>query len=118
MLTRIIILTSVTVWLGIGVLWHYGVNDSLLFDAVICAAGMLAVHHAIRAERHLWAWGLLGLALFYNPILPLIRQEGKLAVLLVLVSVALFAICSTTFRAQRHLSMPSIIHGNLAVQSL
>ena len=79
MLTRIIKLISISALLGIGVLWHYAVNDSLLFNSVIlCSTVCFAAYHAIRAERYLWAWGLLGLALLFNPLVSFYQTTGKL----------------------------------------
>jgi hypothetical protein len=118
MLTRIINLISVVMLLGIGAFWHYASNDSLVFHSVVCASGMIAVYHAIRAEQHLWAWGLLSLALLFNPVLPLLRPPGSFSLVVMVLSVAVFAISSTAFKVQQRLSFPSITHGSFAVRSL
>jgi hypothetical protein len=117
MLTRIIEFASIAVLLGAGILWPYAAQQSLLFHAILCGGSLLAMHHAIRAQKHFMAWEFLGVALLFNPLLPLFRA-GDSSLLPVWISIASIVTCLTALKTQRRLSIPSITDCNPRSESL
>jgi hypothetical protein len=76
-----------------------------------CLGSLLAVYHAIRAQKRLMAWEFLGVALLFNPLLPLFRP-GDSSLVAVWISIALIVTCLTGLKTQPLLSIPSITDGN------
>jgi hypothetical protein len=118
MLTKITKSVSVGILLFAGMLWHYAANDQLLFGSIVCAGSILAVYHAIRAQKRLLAWEFLGVALLFNPLVPIFRPADNLSLLAVWISIALIVTSLVTFKTQPLLSIPSITDCNPRSQSL
>jgi len=117
MLTKIIEFASVAVLLTAGILWPYAAHQQLLFHSIICGSSFLAVYHAIRAQKRFMAWEFLGMALLFNPLLPLFRA-GDFSLLPVWISIASIVICLSALKTQRLLSIPSITDRNPGSVSL
>jgi hypothetical protein len=109
MLTKIIEFTSVAVLLATGILWPYAGHQALLFNSIVCGGSILAVHHAIRAQKRFMAWEFLAVAFLFNPLLPLFRA-GDSSLLPVWISIASITLCLTALTTQ--LSIPSITDRN------
>jgi len=107
MVTKIIEFAVVAVLLGVGILWHYAAQQSLLFHSIVCGGSLLAVYHAIRAQRRFMAVEFLGIALLFNPLLPLFRA-GDSSLLAVWLSIAAIVTCLTALKTQPRLSIPSL----------
>jgi hypothetical protein len=118
MLTKTIKCVSVGILLLAGILWHYAANDQLLFDFIVCAGGILAVHYAMRARKRLLAWELLGVALLFNPVVPIFMPAGNLSLVAVWISVVLIVTSLIAFKAQPLPSIPSITNLNQGSKSL
>jgi len=97
---------SAAVLILVGSVWHYATNDHLLLGAIVWGGSILAVYRAVRARMRLMAWELLGVALLFNPLVPLFRPPGNL--LVVLISIALTVTSLIALRPQRPLSTPPI----------
>ena len=117
MLTKIIHVVSLGILLLTGMLWHYAANAQLLFDSIVCAGSVLAVHHAIRAQKRLLAWEFLGIALLFNPLVPVIRPADNLSLLAVWIVIVLIVASLVTFKTQPLLSIPSITIRNPGSES-
>jgi hypothetical protein len=65
--------TSVAVLLLVGILWPYATNEQLALDSIVCAGGILAASRAIHGQKRLMGWEFLGVALLFNPVLPVFR---------------------------------------------
>jgi uncharacterized protein DUF6804 len=107
MLTKIIEFASAAVLLGAGILWHYAAQQPLLFHSIVCGGSLLAVYHAIRAQRRFMAWEFIGVAFLFNPLLPLFLP-GDSSLLPVWISIAAIVTCLTALKTQPLLSIPSI----------
>jgi hypothetical protein len=117
MLLKIIEFASVAVLLVTGIRWPYAAHQPLLFNSIVCGGSLLAVYHAIRAEKRFIAWEFLALAFLFDPLLPLFRP-GDSSLLVVWISIALIATCLTALKTQRLLSIPSITDRNPGSVSL
>jgi hypothetical protein len=53
---------------------------------------IIVVQEAVQAREYLWGAGFVGLALLFNPILPVFKPSGNLLRLVVLVCIAPFAL--------------------------
>ena len=117
MFTKIIEFASVAVLLVAGILWPYAAQQPLLFHAILCGGSLLAVYHASRAQRRFMAWEFLGVALLFNPLLPLFRA-GDSSLLPVWISIASIVACLTALKTRCLLSIPSITDYNPCRESL
>src|SRR3954447_20376828 len=68
MVTKIIECAAVAVLLAAGLLWPYAAQQPLLFSVIVCGGSLLAVSHALRAQKRFMAWEFLGVALLFNPL--------------------------------------------------
>jgi hypothetical protein len=118
MLTKITKFVAVGILLFAGMRWHYVANDQLLFGSIVCAGSIFALYHALRAQKRLLACEFLGVALLFNPVVPLLAPAGNLSLLAVWISTALIATSLITFRALPILSTPSITDRNPESASL
>jgi hypothetical protein len=112
MLTMTLRSVAVGMLLLAGMLWHYAANDQLLFDFIVCAGGLLAVHHAIRSRKRLIAWELLGVTLLFNPFAPIFMPAGNLSLLAVWIAIAIMVTSLIAFKTHPLLSIPSITRLN------
>jgi hypothetical protein len=118
MLTKIIKFVAVGILLFAGMRWHYAPNDQLLFGSIVCAGSIIAVYHVLRAQKRLLACEFLGVALLFNPVVPVLAPAGNLSLLVVWISMALIASSLIIFRVQPILSIPSITDRNPGCESL
>jgi hypothetical protein len=75
--------------------WNAGANYRLLLDFVVCLGAIVVVRQAVRAKQYLWASGIVGMALFLNPIVPVFTPAGNLMLLLFLVGLSPIVITFT-----------------------
>jgi uncharacterized protein DUF6804 len=87
-------------------------------DIVVCAAAAVVLIQAFQAEKFRWAAGFLGIALLFNPAIPVFRLAGAFSLSLVLLAIAPFAISLVALRPPALLSMPSITDRNPGSLSL
>jgi|SRR5579884_2901798 len=88
---KIIALASVPSLLAVGIFWRYAAHDQFLFSSVLCAGSILALYHALRAQKRLMGGEFLIVALLFNPLVPLFRPPTD--VLAVWVSIAATVTC-------------------------
>lgn len=100
--------TPVAVLLLAGILWRYATNEQLVLDSIVCAGCILAVCRAIHAQKRLMAWEFLGVALLFNPFLPIFRPPGDMSLLAALISIAMIVTCLIAVKTQRLSSIQSI----------
>ena len=97
---------SVLVLVLAGSGWHYVTNDHLLLDTIVWAGSILAMYRAICSHMRLIAGELLGVALLFNPLVPLFRPPDNF--LVVLTAIAIIVISLIALRPHRPLSAPPI----------
>jgi hypothetical protein len=97
---------SITVLIMAGSVWHYATSDHVALDAILWAGSSLAVYRAIRSHMRLMAGELLGMALLFNPLVPLFRPPDNF--LVVLMSIVITVISLIALRPLRPLSTPPI----------
>lgn len=78
-------------------LWSENANFQVLLQFVVCAAAMLIMLHALRAQpQYSWAAAFSGLAILFNPIWPIAFPQS------VFLSVDLAGIFLFSFYAALH----------------
>jgi len=115
-------LAKIMKWVSIGALvamsWRPAANYQLLLSFVVCMGAIIVVQEAVQAREYLWGAGFVGLALLFNPILPVFKPSGNLLRLVVLVCIAPFALSLAALKTQPVLSIPSITDRNPGSESL
>jgi hypothetical protein len=87
-------------------------------NLLVCAAAVVVLIQAFRAKKYGWAAGFLGIALLFNPAMPVFGLAGGLGLSLVTLAIAPFAISLVALRPQPLLSIPSITDRNPPSQAL
>ena len=108
MLTKIMKWASMAVLLLAAVFWRSAPNYQFPLNLVVCLGASVVVVQAVRAKKYVWALGFAAMAQLFNPIMPTFRLFGELNLLLVLASIAPFALSLAALKAQPLLSIPSI----------
>lgn len=98
--------------------WKYGGNSRLEVDLVVCIAAGLVVAQALQAKKYRWAAGFLGIALIFNPLVPVFRLAGSTGLDIVVFSIVPFVMALVELRPGPLMSMPSITDRNPGSQSL
>ncbi len=88
--------------------WRSAPNYQLLLDFVVCMGASVVVMQAARAKRYLWTAAFVGIALLFNPVVPVPRPTGDLFLLMIFVCLAPFAISLAALKTQPMISIPSI----------
>jgi hypothetical protein len=112
---------TITALLTAAMLWRSAANSQFpqfLLGFVVCLGAVVVVMQAVRAKKFIWAGGFAGIALFFNPLLPVLPFNGEWGRLLVLVSIAPFAVSLAALKTQPLLSIPSITDRNPGSESL
>jgi hypothetical protein len=100
--------TSVALLLLVGILWPYATNEQLALDSIVCAGSILAASRAIHAQKRLMGWEFLGVALLFNPVLPVFRPPGGLSLIAVLITIAMIVACLIAVKTRALVSIQSI----------
>jgi hypothetical protein len=109
MLTRTIELASVTVLLILGIVWPQTEGEPLRVFCLVCAGSVLAMCHALRAQRRLTAWEFLGVALLFNPVFPVMDLSAKPSLFAALIAIAMIVTCLVAVKTERALSNPPLL---------
>ena len=118
MLTRIMKWFSIAALLLAAMFWRSAADYQVLLDFAVCTGAIVIVMQAVRAKEYRWAAGFVAIALLFNPIVPAFRLSGELSLLLVLVSIAPFAISLAALKTRPLLSIASITDRNPGSESL
>ena len=108
MRTRIVKWVSIAALLTAVLFWRSAENYQFLLNVVVTTAALIVVAQAVQAKEYGWAAGFVAMALVFNPVVYVFRLSGQLSLLLVLGSIAPFAISLAALKPQPLLSMPSI----------
>lgn len=118
MRTKIVKWVSIAALLMAVVFWNSAATYQLALNVVVSMAAVVIVVQAVQAKKHNWAAGFLFIALLFNPAVPVFRLSGGMSLLLVVLSIAPFAISLVALKPQPLLSAPSITDRNPGSQSL
>ena len=118
MLTRTMKYVAIATLILAAVLWNYAPPYERVLGFVIALGAVLAAIEAARAGKHKWAAGFYGVALIFNPVLPMGAFVGSVAFSVVTASVGLFACSLYMLKTQPVMSVPSITGRNPGSQSL
>ena len=118
MLTRIMKWFSIAALLLAAMFWRSAADYQALLDFAVCTGAIVVVLQAVRAKEYRWATGFVAMALLFNPVVPVFRLSGPLSLLLVLVSIAPFALSLAALKTQPLLSIPSITDRTPGSESL
>lgn len=72
-------------------LWSYAGGYDLLVRFAVCAGAVRVAFLAAAARRYTWATLFVGMAILYNPVLPVFPFSGRLYLVIVIASIAPFA---------------------------
>lgn len=121
MLTKTMKWLTMAALLTAVMLWRSAANSQLpqfLLGFVVCLGAVVVIMQAVRAKKYVWAGGFAGMALLFNPLLPVLPFDGEWGRLLVLVSIVPFAVSLAALRTQPLLSIASITDRNPGSESL
>ena len=121
MSTKIVKWITMAALLTAVVLWRSAANSQLpqfLLGFVVCLGASVVVMQAGQAKKYVWAGGFAGIALFFNPLVPVLPFDGEWGRWLVLVSIVPFAVSLAALRTRPLLSIASITDRNPGSQSL
>jgi hypothetical protein len=80
----------------------------VLLQFLVCASAVLIVWNAVRDQApHLWAVAFCGIAIVFNPILP-VALPTRAFFVLDLLCMALFLVYARTYKAKPRWSMASV----------
>jgi hypothetical protein len=85
---------------------------------VVTLGAVLVLVQAVQAKRYWWAAGFLGIALLFDPALPIVRLAGAIGFCLVVLAIAPFAASLVALKPPELLSIPSITSRSPRSQSL
>jgi ATP/ADP translocase len=71
--TSIIKRVSIPTLLVASVFSRFSANFELLVDIVICMGALIFIQRAIRAEKYLWATGIVPIVVVFSPIPPALQ---------------------------------------------
>jgi len=97
--------------------WAAAAIYQLALNVVVSAAAVVLVVQAAQAKKCWWAVAFLANAVLYSAVSSF-RLEGRLALLLVALSIVPFAVSLITLKPQPLLSVPSITDRNPGSQAL
>ena len=121
MLTKIMKWITMAALLTGAMLWRTAANSEFpqfLLGCVVCLGASVVVMEAGRAKKYVWAGGFAGIALLFNPLVPVLPFDGEWGRLLVLVSIVPFAVSLAALSTQPLLSIASITGRNPGSESL
>jgi len=118
MRTKIMKWVSIAALLLAVVFWNYAADYQLALNVVVCMAAAVVVAQAVQIKKYAWAAGFLSLALLFNPVVPAFQLAGGFSLMLIVLSIAPFAISLATLKPQPILSIPSITDRTPGSQSL
>lgn len=85
--------------------WSYTAEYRVLLSFAVCTAAVRVAFLEAAVRRYVWASLFAGMALLYNPVFALFTLTGRVALFVVISSIAMFALSS--FLAKRRLA-PSV----------
>jgi hypothetical protein len=100
------------------VFWRFAGNYQLLLDFVVSMGAIVVVMQAVRAGEYGWAAGFVAIAVLFNPAARFLQPPGVLPLLIVMASIAPFAISLVALKTQRLLSVASITDRTPGSESL
>lgn len=99
-------------------LWTVNANVQVLVQFVVCAAAMLMLLHALRAQpQYSWAAAFSGLVILFNPIWP-IAFPHSLSLFVDLTGICLFIFYVTLHKAKLQPAVTSITDRSQHLRSL
>ena len=116
-------LTEIMKWASVVALtvavfwWHSSLNVRVLVQFIVCAAAGLVFVQAMGASKRLWAAGFLGIALLFNPIVPVALPRG-IFLWLDMVCLTMFLFSVALLKTGQRPSMVSIADSGRRNQSL
>jgi hypothetical protein len=121
------VLTKITKWitmavlLAAAILWRSTTDSQVpqfLMGFLVCFGASVIAIQAVEAQKYIWAGGFGVLAVFFNPLLPVLPFTGEWGRLLVVASIVPFAVSLAALKTQPVLSIASITGRNPGSESL
>ena len=116
--------TKVMKWVAIVALllavvfWHSAPAYQGALNLVVSVAAAVVLIQAFQAKKYRWAAGFLGIALLFNPAMPVFRLAGGFTLSLVILAITPFAVSLVALRPRPLMSIPSITDRNPGSRSL
>ena len=116
MLTKVMKLVAVAALL-IAVLPETGTLYRIVLECVVCLSSVMVVREAARARKYLWLVAFGGIAILFNPLVPVVPSH-TVFVWLDLVCVLMFLSSLAVLHTRPILSIPSITDRTPGSESL
>jgi hypothetical protein len=106
------VLTNIMKWIAIvalflAVLWRSSADYRTILQFVVCAGATFVVLQAARSGKYLWAAAFSGIAVLFNPIVPVELSRGMF-LWLDLTCLAMFLVSLASLKTRTRLSVVSI----------
>jgi hypothetical protein len=73
------------------VFWGHAADYQVWLGFVVCAGAVRVAFLAAAARKYDWVTLFVGMAVLYNPVIPLFALTGRVAFFLVIASITAFA---------------------------
>src|SRR5258708_20686194 len=117
MLTEIMKWASVLALIVAVFSWHSSVEFRIAVQFIVCAGAGLVFVQAIRESQRLWAAGFFGIAVLFNPVVPVAFSHG-IFLWLDAVCLTMFLVSLALLKTTPRLSVVSITDSGPRNQSL
>ena len=118
MLTNAMKYVSIVILVLAAVIWGYTPVYERVFGFIVATGAVLVAIQATRARKYGWVAAFYGVAIVFNPIVPLGAISGRFGFALIVAAFALFAYSTRRLTTQPLMSMPSITDRNPGSRSL
>jgi len=118
MLTRQVKHVSIAVLIVTAILWSEAPRYGVGLRFVISLGAVMVAVQAMHSRKRGWMAGFFGIAVLYNPLLPIVPLFGTAALAVVLATIPAFALSIYRLPTKPLLSIPSITDRTPGSQSL
>ena len=117
MLPNIMKWTCMAALLMAALSWRSDPDYDLPLDFIVCLGAIVVIQQALRSKDYFWAAGFLGIALLFNPVVPIAKTSNNFSFLMLIACFGTFAISIPALKTRPLLSSSSIT-GNRGSDSL
>lgn len=116
MLTKMMKWFSVTA-LILGLLLRSSASYRMALEFVVCVSALLVVAQALRLGKYFWAAGFVGIAVLFNPVVPVALSRNTF-LWLDSICIVTFLVSLAVLKGRPILSIPSITDRTPGSESL
>jgi hypothetical protein len=109
---------SIAALLAAAMSWRSVVTYRLWLDFAVFMGAIVVMQQAFRFQRYGWTATFVGIAVLFNPVVPLPRSAGAANLLMISACLLSFAVSLAALRTRPLLSIPSITDRTPGSESL